>query len=309
MLVWTGRTGANTAGGFAAGTEGEVKLLEFETFVLGAEDMNENGCVAGVVVSSDENLSLRLTLTAGVVATLWGVGAAGATVNGLVEGLAKENAERAEGVSETGLEAKEKLGTPEPLTVDALSEKAEGADVAHVEGTENVKPEDDRGATGTLLKGAAEGTTGAGAEGGNAAGADGIDGAFWNVVAEPSFGNLSPSKDKDVEGDTNCFIPGLKLSRANGQSNPCVDSSSITGAGGKVFSSDMRISCWFVKSIAKPSGKVSSLVSVTGSSALLESSRIHNSQFLSSCLAIGLTSRAAAEAAKNRSQSSIWLRK
>lgn len=228
-----------------------------------------------------------------------------ATVTGLVEGLEKENADSAEDVSETGLEAKEKLGAPEPKAEDTLSEKAEEADVEHVEGTEKVKPEDDRGATGALLKGAEGVATGVGAEGGNAAGADKIDGAFWIIVAEPSLGNLSPSKDKGVEGDTNCFIPGLKLSRANGQSNPCVDSSSITGAGGKVFSSDMRISCWLVKSIAKPSGKVSSLVSVTGSSALLESSRSHNSQFLSSCLAIGLTSRAAAEAAKNRSQSSI----
>lgn len=70
VVVWTGRTGANTAGVLAAGTEGAVKLLELETIVLGADDRNENGCVAGVVVSSDENLSLRLTLIAGVVATL-----------------------------------------------------------------------------------------------------------------------------------------------------------------------------------------------------------------------------------------------
>lgn len=71
VLVWTGRTGANTAGGLAAGTEGAVKLLELETIVLGADDMNENDCCeAGVVVSSDENLSLRLSFTAGGVATL-----------------------------------------------------------------------------------------------------------------------------------------------------------------------------------------------------------------------------------------------
>lgn len=69
MLVWTGRTGANIAGGLAAGTEGVVKLLEPETIVFGADDVNENGCVAGVV-SSDENLSFRLSLTAGAVATL-----------------------------------------------------------------------------------------------------------------------------------------------------------------------------------------------------------------------------------------------
>lgn len=93
---------------------------------------------------------------------------------GLVEGLVKENADSAEGVSETGLEVKEKLGTPELKAVDALSEKAEGADVEHVEGTENVKPEDDRGGIGALLKGAAGGATVVGA-GGNAAGADGID--------------------------------------------------------------------------------------------------------------------------------------
>lgn len=71
VLVWTGRTGANTAGGLAADTEGGVKLVELETVVLGADDMNENeGCEAGVVVSSDENLSFRLSLTAGGAATL-----------------------------------------------------------------------------------------------------------------------------------------------------------------------------------------------------------------------------------------------
>lgn len=40
----------------------------------------------------------------------------------------------------------------------------------------------------------------------------------------------------------------------------------------------MWISCWLVKSIATPRGSVSSLVSVTGSSALLASSRTQSSQ-------------------------------
>lgn len=132
----------------------------------------------------------------------------------------KENAESAGDVSDTGLEAKEKLGAPEAKAVDALSENAEGTDVAHVEGTENVKPEDDRGGTETLLKGAAEGATAVEVEDGKAAGAEVMDGVFWATVAEPSLGNLSPSKGKGMEGDTNCFVPGLKLSRANGQSNP-----------------------------------------------------------------------------------------
>lgn len=71
VLVWTGRTGANTAGGLATDTEGGVKLLELDTIVLGADEMNENeGWEAAVVASSDENLSLRLSLTAGGVATL-----------------------------------------------------------------------------------------------------------------------------------------------------------------------------------------------------------------------------------------------
>lgn len=206
----------------AAGTEGEVKLLELETIVLGADDMNEKGCGAGVVVSNDENLSLRLTLTAGMVTTLGGVGAGGVgvTVNGLVEGLAKENADSVEGVSEIGLEAKEKLGATGGKAVDPLREKADGADGAHVEGTEKVKPEDVRGATGMLLKGAAEEATEAEDEDGNAAGAEAMDGVFWTTVAEPSFGNLSPSKDMGMAGDTSCFVPGLKLSRANGQSSP-----------------------------------------------------------------------------------------
>lgn len=229
-----------------AGTEGTVKLLALEMIVLGAEEMNENGCVAGVVLSA-ENLSLKLGFIVGGVATamLWGAGAVEATGNGLVEGALKENADSAEGVSEGGLEAKEKPEAPEPKIVDPLSEKADGADVAHVEGTENVKLDDDIGA---MLNGAEEEATVAGgveaAEAGhrvgNAAGPDGIDGAaLWDIVTEPGLGSLSPSKDKSLGAETNCFTPGFKLSSANGQSNPCVDSSSIVGAGGKIFSSVM----------------------------------------------------------------------
>lgn len=57
------------------------------------------------------------------------------------------------------------------------------------------------------------------------------------LLFRPGLGSLSPSKDKSLGAETNCFTPGFKLSSANGQSNPCVDSSSIVGAGGKIFSS------------------------------------------------------------------------
>lgn len=40
--------------------------------------------------------------------------------------------------------------------------------------------------------------------------------------------------------ETSCLTPGLRLSSANGQSNPSVDSITIMGAGGKVFSSALR---------------------------------------------------------------------
>lgn len=51
------------------------------------------------------------------------------------------------------------------------------------------------------------------------------------------MGILSPSKARVEGADTGCLVPGLRLSRANGQSNPSVDSISIMGTGGKVFSS------------------------------------------------------------------------
>lgn len=242
-----------------------------------------------------------------------------------MEGV-KENAEGAEGVSEGGLEPNEKLEDVEPKDMGAPREKAEGAAVAHVVGTEKLKPDDDTaadtGAAGTMLNGAAaEEAAGAGGveaaaevrlRFGNAAGADGMEAAIlggW-VAKEPGLGSLSPSKARTAGAETSCFTPGLRLSKANGQSNPSVDSISITGAGGKVFSSVIWISCRLVKSMAKPRGRVSSFVSVTGSSALLASSRTQSSQILSSCLAaMTLTSMAAADAANMRSQSSIWLRK
>lgn len=45
---------------------------------------------------------------------------------------------------------------------------------------------------------------------------------------------------RGVGGETSCLTPGFRLSRANGQSIPSVDSISIVGAGGKVFSSALR---------------------------------------------------------------------
>lgn len=51
------------------------------------------------------------------------------------------------------------------------------------------------------------------------------------------MGSLSPSTVRAVGADTSCLTPGLELSSANGQSSPSVDSMSITGTGGKVFSS------------------------------------------------------------------------
>lgn len=56
----------------------------------------------------------------------------------------------------------------------------------------------------------------------------------------PCLGSLSPSKVRVVEAETSCLTPGLRLSRANGQSNPSVDSINIMGAGGKVFSSALK---------------------------------------------------------------------
>lgn len=175
-----------------------------------------------------------------------------------MEGV-KENAEGAEGVSEGGLEAKEKPEDPEPKGVGTPREKAEGAEVEHVDGTEKLKPDDDAaddtGAVGTTLNGAAEeeaegaGGVEAAAEVrlmfGNVVGADGMEAAIlggW-AAKEPGLGSLSPSKASTVGAETSCLTPGLRLSRAKGQSNPSVDSISITGAGGKVFSSVMWISC------------------------------------------------------------------
>lgn len=53
----------------------------------------------------------------------------------------------------------------------------------------------------------------------------------------PGLGSLSPSRVRVAGADTSCLTPGLRLSSANGQSSPSVDSISITGTGGKVFSS------------------------------------------------------------------------
>lgn len=151
----------------------------------------------------------------------------------------KENAEDAEGVSEGGLEAKEK---PEPKGADPPRENAEGAEVEQVVGIEKVKPDedDDTGAGGTMLKGAAVEVA---ATVGGLGAATEVRPRFERAAG---LGSLSPSKDKAVGGETSCLTPGLRLSRANGQSNPSVDSISIVGAGGKVFSSVMWISCWLV---------------------------------------------------------------
>lgn len=126
-------------------------------------------------------------------------------------------------------------------------------------GTEKENPDedDDTGAVGAKLKGAAE-EDAAGAEQleetdvrgmfGNAAGAEATEAAGlagW-VAKEPGFGCLSPSKVRAVDGETSCFTPGFRLRRANGQINPSVDSISIVGAGGKLFSSVIWISCWLV---------------------------------------------------------------
>lgn len=238
---------------------GAVKLLG--ATALGCEELKEKDCGDGAGVSRSENLSFRLSLTVDeeAAAMLWGVGAGAATADGLTEGV-KENAE---GVSEGGgLEAKEKPTDPEPKGVGAAMENGGGAEEAHVVGTEKLKPDDDAvdvaGAVGTMLNGAAE-EAAAGARGveaanevklrfGNVAGADGKVAASlggWGAK-EPGLGSLSPSKARTVGAETSCFTPGLRLSRAKGQSNPSVDSISIVGAGGKVFSSVMWISCWLV---------------------------------------------------------------
>lgn len=110
-----------------------------------------------------------------------GVGAGAVTAGGLMEGVLKENAESAEGVSEGGLEAKEKTEDPEPKGVGPPREKAGVAEVAQVDGTEKVKPDADEetGAAGPMLNGAAEE---------EAAGAGGVDAA---AEARPRFGNVA----------------------------------------------------------------------------------------------------------------------
>lgn len=66
-------------------------------------------------------------------------------------GVLKENAEGAGGVSEGCLGAKDNPVDPKPKNV-----KAEEAESAQVDGTEKVKPdEEDTGAEGPMLKGAA----------------------------------------------------------------------------------------------------------------------------------------------------------
>lgn len=59
----------------------------------------------------------------------------------------------------------------------------------------------------------------------------------YSLECLPGLGSLSPSKARVVGAKTSCLAPGLRLSRANGQSSPSVDSISIVGTGGKVFSS------------------------------------------------------------------------
>lgn len=60
------------------------------------------------------------------------------------------------------------------------------------------------------------------------------------LAVTPGLGSLSPDVGSGSGGETSCLTPGFRFSRANGQSNPSVDSISITGAGGKVFSSALR---------------------------------------------------------------------
>lgn len=61
-----------------------------------------------------------------------------------------------------------------------------------------------------------------------------------SLTFTPGLGSLSPSVGSGIGGETSCLTPGFRFSRANGQSNPSVDSISIMGAGGKVFSSALR---------------------------------------------------------------------
>lgn len=97
-----------------------------------------------------------------------------------MEGV-KEKAEGAEGVSEGGFEAKAKPADAEPKAVDPPREKAEVAEMEHVEGTEKLNDDDDAGppAGGTILKGAVEE---------EAAGAGGVEAA---ADVRPRFGNVA----------------------------------------------------------------------------------------------------------------------
>lgn len=228
---------------------------------MGIEGLKEKDCGDGAGVSNAVNLSARFSFTVGgeAAAILWGVGVGSgdATAAGLMGG-AKEKAEGAEGVSEGGL-AKEKLEGPGPKGAVVATEKAGGAEEAQVVGTEKAKLDDDAedtGGAGATLNGAAEGAAagarraGAAAGGkprfGNVAGADGMEAegmeaatlGGWAAKA-PGMGGLSPSRARTDGGATSCLTPGLRLSRANGQSIPSVDSISMVGAGGKVFSSVM----------------------------------------------------------------------
>lgn len=167
--------------------------------------------------------------------------------------VANENAEEAEGVSEGGLEAKENPEDADPNAVDPPRENADGAEGVQVDGTEKVKLDEDDavGFVGAAPNGAAE-KEGAGAgvvetaagvrprlE--NVAGADGTEAATLGagVAKDPGMGSLSPSKVSMAGAETSCLTPGLRLSMAKGQRSPSVESMSMTGAGGRVFSSVM----------------------------------------------------------------------
>lgn len=117
-----------------------------------------------------------------------GAGTGAATAEGLMVG-ANENAEEAEGVSEGGFEAKENPEGADPNAVDPPRENADGAAVAHVDGTEKEKLDEanDVGFVGPMPNGAAE-KEAAGAGGvetaagvrlrlENVAGADGMEAA------------------------------------------------------------------------------------------------------------------------------------
>lgn len=147
-------------------------------------------------------------------------------MDGLTEGVLKENAEGAEGVSEGGLGAKEKPEDPEPKGAFAPRENAEGAELTPVDDMEKEKPDvdddDNEGAVGTMLKGAADEEA---AGGGGVKAATGVRERFGNagggademvatvlggwVAKEPGLGSLSPSKARVVGGEISCFTPAM----------------------------------------------------------------------------------------------------